>query len=204
MPPPNVRGTPDILYICLITISLSVYTAINPDIPRPGKRRAWLSRVRWFITGILAPEYVTWSAFIQHREARKLVSYLNGRYKQLNPPSSRATARPVGLTYGFFMAMGGPRFDIDGFYDNGETSECLTPNGCKRLADLGTFIEVSDNPIGRPQKANALGKLFVCLEVMWMSTQCAARISIGLPLTLLEIHTSAHVICAIAIYTLWF
>lgn len=204
MPPPTARGTSDILYTCLITISLCVYTAIHPNIPRPGSRRAWLNRTGWVITGILAPEYVMWTAFMQHREARQLVSFLNNKHRELNPASNKATDRHFDLTYGFFVAMGGFRIDIPGVYKNGETSECFTAKGCKRLAELGTFLEIDDRAIGRRQKANSVAKLFVCLEVLWMSIQCVARASSGLPLTLIEIHTFVHVLCAIAVYTLWF
>lgn len=204
MSPPRTRGTSDILYTCLITISLCVYTAIHPNIPRPRSRRPWLNRTCWVITGILAPEYVLWTAFNQHREARQLVSFLNAKYKESNPLSSKASDPPFDLPYGFFVTMGGFRVDIDGFVEKGETSECLTVEGCKRLAELGTFIEVGDRAIGCRQKANTLAKLFVCLEVSWMSIQCIARKDSGLPLTLLEIHTFVHVVCAIAIYILWF
>lgn len=204
MSPPTIRGTSDILYTCLITISLCVYTAIHPNIPHPDNRRAWMNRTAWVLTGILAPEYALWTAFTQYLEARQLVSFLNSKYKQRERSSTRGKDPPFNLTYGFFVAMGGFRFTSHGTRETGGSSLCFTAKGCKKLAELGTLIEIDDQAIRGRQKATAVAKLFVCLEVLWMSIQCIARTSSGLPLTLLEIHTFVHVVCAIWIYALWF
>lgn len=204
MPPPKVRGTSDIIYTCVITISLCVYTAIHPNIPHPKNRHQWVNRTGWVLTGILAPEYVLWTAFTQFWEARELVSFLNSEYAKQHQTSGTHTKPRFNLVYGFFVAMGGLRFDDNSVPESGESSRCLTVKGCRELADLGTFIEIDDDAIGRRQKANAFTKVLVCLEVLWMSIQCIARASSGLPLTLLEIHTFVHVVCALAIYGLWF
>jgi hypothetical protein len=54
-------------------------------------------------------------------------------------------------------------------------------------------------------KSDELGKLFVLGQVVWFGLQCIARKATGLPVTLLEINTAVHVVCAIGIYALmWF
>ena len=202
MPPPQVRGTSDILYTCLITISLCIYTAIHPNIPRSKKRKLWIQRTLWVLTGIIAPECVLWTAVKQLYEAKRLVIDLKTEW--LRQKSSDPMPH-FDLTYGFFAAMGGIRVSyFEGETENEEKSECITPAGLKLLAKLGTFIPEEPKLRDRRSKANAFAKLVVCLEILWMSLQCITRKALGLPLSLLEIHTFVHVICATVVYTCWF
>ncbi|KAF8249274.1 hypothetical protein K440DRAFT_544157, partial [Wilcoxina mikolae CBS 423.85] len=43
----------------------------------------------------------------------------------------------------------------------------------------------------------------VCAQTVWMMAQCIARKSNALPITLLEGHTMAHVLCAVFMYGFW-
>jgi hypothetical protein len=204
MPPANVRGTSDIIYTCITTITLCVYTAIHPNIPHPDAKRQWRDRTAWVIVGIIAPEYVLWIAFTQFSEARQLVKVLNEEYIRHKDPSHANRNKQFSLAYGFFIAMGGLRFDFTYLDSIAERSQCLTVQGCMELARIGTFFHIDQDIIRRKREANALAKVVVCLEVLWMSIQCIARATSALPLTLMEIHTFAHVVCAIVIYGLWF
>lgn len=50
---------------------------------------------------------------------------------------------------------------------------------------------------------DALGKTIVCSQAIWMVIQCISRNASGLPVTLLELHTAMHVICALVMYLFW-
>jgi hypothetical protein len=79
----------------------------------------------------------------------------------------------------------------------------LTPDGVIELAQRDCWIYLPPERIAAKSKADVLQKALVLLQVSYMATACVARRAYGLPLTLLEIHTMAHVICAVAMYVLW-
>jgi hypothetical protein len=80
----------------------------------------------------------------------------------------------------------------------------LTPNGVLQLAHRDFWIYIKPERIAAKSKADVLQKALVLLQVSYTATTCVARRVYGLPLTLLEIHTMVHVICAVAMYALWF
>ena len=52
-------------------------------------------------------------------------------------------------------------------------------------------------------KADSLAKALVCVQGLWMISQTIARKASGLPVTLIEFYTSAHVCCALMLYLTW-
>ncbi|KAH6682341.1 hypothetical protein F5X68DRAFT_25372 [Plectosphaerella plurivora] len=80
----------------------------------------------------------------------------------------------------------------------------LTPEGTLDLARLGQWLYISPGRISDRSKADSLQKGLIVLQVSWMLTSCIARKWYGLPLTLLEVHTMVHVVCAFVMYALWF
>lgn len=77
----------------------------------------------------------------------------------------------------------------------------------KRLAFLakhGHFVKISDPAIRDKSKADMLAKSLICIQMGWMLVQTVFRKLVGYPVTLLEVHTSVHVACAIVMYGLWF
>ncbi|KAI5808466.1 hypothetical protein DFH27DRAFT_459108, partial [Peziza echinospora] len=52
-------------------------------------------------------------------------------------------------------------------------------------------------------KTDWLAKAMVCLQASWIIIQCVVRKAEGLPVTLLEINTVMHVVCALLMYLLW-
>jgi hypothetical protein len=123
------------------------------------------------------------------------------------------------MKFAFFVAMGGvhvPVADMEpermpypeswpweprGDHFSGRAR--LTPDGVLQLAKMGHFLSLSSSSIDDKSKADVLQKLIVGGQVTWMVTQCIARAAYGLPLTLLEIHTMAHVTCAFVMLLLW-
>ena len=52
-------------------------------------------------------------------------------------------------------------------------------------------------------KSDGLTKCIVILQAVWFCLQCLARIHQQLPVSLLELNTFAHALCALIIYILW-
>jgi len=75
---PNVRGTYTLLYSCIITLFLCVWTAYHPNIPSTKPSGSLIAkRLRWVIAGTLAPEIVLFCAWQQYWAGRQLKKELN-------------------------------------------------------------------------------------------------------------------------------
>jgi hypothetical protein len=85
----------------------------------------------------------------------------------------------------------------------GTIGRTVTVDGALRLAELGILPNVSRTFIRERSKSNLLAKGLVCFQVSWMLIQTIARKIAGLPVTLLELNTLAHVGCAVAMYAAW-
>ena len=108
-----------------------------------------------------------------------------------------------GLSYGFFVIMGGfITRDIKHISDGFEYAT-ITSKGVLELAREGKFLDVSPEVIQDRSKANVIGKGLVCVQVIWFTVQCIARAAARYPLVLLEVHTMVHVFCALLMYILW-
>ena len=136
------------------------------------------------------------------------------------------------MKYAFFVVMGGVRIEaskISRFlsrHDIDTTSEwarmpedrklalfsgqtpkqtlLLNPQGILDLSSCGCWVYISKLKINAKSKADPIQKTLVLLQVSCMIVQCIVRRTYGLPLTLLEVHTMVHVICAILLYVFWF
>lgn len=75
----NYRGTSDILWSCLLTLTACIYNAIHLNVPRghETKLRRLGRKIAWVATALFAPEIVLFAAYSQYEEARKLVEVLN-------------------------------------------------------------------------------------------------------------------------------
>jgi len=62
---------------------------------------------------------------------------------------------------------------------------------------------VNRSHIQEKSKADLLAKGLVCFQVLWVAGQAIGRKLAGYPMTLLEIHTLVHVVCALIMYGLW-
>ena len=81
----------------------------------------------------------------------------------------------------------------------------LTPKGLILLAKSEPDLvpDISADDIMDKSKANALAKAIVCVQALWFCLDVLTRLGFGLPITLLELNTFAHAICALAIYYIW-
>ncbi|KAM0219864.1 hypothetical protein ACHAQD_006202 [Fusarium lateritium] len=126
----------------------------------------------------------------------------------------------IDLKYAFFIVMGAVRFDVHDilsipdldltaakyFEDLGPRRKSVRPGPALIIwfAKRGHWIKIRKQDIDDKSKADTLQKALVLIQVAWMVIQCIARRISDLPLTLLEIHTMVHVVCAMILYACWF
>ena len=106
--------------------------------------------------------------------------------------------------------MGGYCFNTDGdpnrVWPHGTNRLTLTPGGLELLLTNFPYLElpyVSGKEISDKGKANQLAKGIVCAQALWFCVQAVGRVAESLPLSLLELNTFAHALCALFIYMLW-
>ncbi|KAI1042891.1 hypothetical protein LB505_000975 [Fusarium chuoi] len=214
---PNIRGTLDILQSCILTLIACIYTALHLDVP---VKTAWhyifLYKLKWVAITLFAPEIALYMAADQLQQAWNLRSKL--RSLQKTTPSD-ADHIDIDMAYTFFIIMGGVRVNVDDilsipdlhnkafrFFESMERpySVRLSPRTVTWLAERGHWIPISKKKIDDKSKADYFQKILVVMQVIWMVLQCIARKIQNLPLSLLEVHTMVHVVCAIFLYLCWF
>lgn len=96
--------------------------------------------------------------------------------------------------------------------------ERVWPQWCNTLTMTPAFVEeclakpafdsidlsfLTRDKINARQKVDHFAKTLVVLQALWFCTQFVARIQQSLPVSLLELNTFAHSVCALFIYVLW-
>ncbi|KAL8727725.1 MAG: hypothetical protein Q9166_005838 [cf. Caloplaca sp. 2 TL-2023] len=106
--------------------------------------------------------------------------------------------------------MGGFVFDLEegssrsiDVFTNKVPRLTLTPRGVALLAACGYLPKISEEDILDKNKSDNVSKLLSVLQALWMLVQIISRLRGKLPVTLLEVNTLAHIVCAIIIYGLW-
>ena len=86
--------------------------------------------------------------------------------------------------------------------DTGEAGGTLTPHGVLWMARKGWLPvdAVSPEFVRDKSKVNALAKILVCFQAGWMIVQAIGRFAAGQEVTLLELHTVLHALCAGTMY----
>ncbi|TKA66839.1 hypothetical protein B0A55_08819 [Friedmanniomyces simplex] len=126
------------------------------------------------------------------------------------PPWKKPSRRhPWTTVHSQFALMGGFAIDLGSFDENfvpGKPERLvLTADGLKLLATIEPSLipDVSREAIQDKSKASPLAKTIVCLQAFWFCIQCATRLAQDLSISLLELNTFAHALCAFLIYALW-
>lgn len=88
-------------------------------------------------------------------------------------------------------------------YIPGSPQLSITAHGIAILAEHGHLPDIPESFITDKSKADNIAKFLAIVQAGWLLVQCIARVAIHLPLTFLEIITSAHVICTLLMYLLW-
>lgn len=75
---PSGRGTWNILYSCIFTLVLCVWTSVHLNVPG-FEDGPWINirrKVKWVVVALLAPEYVVFTAFQQWFAAKTFLNEL--------------------------------------------------------------------------------------------------------------------------------
>lgn len=78
VPDPDNRGTWSLLYSCVFTLVLCVWTAIHLNVPSYHESHIsqWLRKLKWVLLAIIAPEFGVYTACEQYSRAKKLIHQL--------------------------------------------------------------------------------------------------------------------------------
>ena len=68
---------------------------------------------------------------------------------------------------------------------------------------LHELPNLSLEEINSRSRANWFAKILVCVQAVWFIAQCITRLAQKIPISLLELNTFGHAICALLIYYLW-
>ena len=110
------------------------------------------------------------------------------------------------MVHGFYAAMGGFVFDLaseDGhpempaFLPQNRTRVTLTSVGVRYLMEHCPSLipDISETSIIDRTGTSSLDKALLIAQLAWFCTNCTARLSQRLPLSLLEATTVAHSLC---------
>lgn len=107
--------------------------------------------------------------------------------------------------------MGGFAFDTsdlsleEKFLPGGRDRVTLTPRALLLIAEheLSLLPDLSVNEIMDKSKANRFAKTIVCVQAIWFMAETISRIAQGLSISLLELNTFAHTLCALIIFFFW-
>ena len=189
---PDERGTLDIIWSCLATLYLCLYTMLHLNIPAPEERiGAHLGRkLRWTFLGLLAPEIPMLFACGQWASAKRSVESMHA----------------LGYTcwtveHAFYADMGGfvlHPADHEPFPLSAKLVEYLVRHGfiCEPSAAI-TREEIRDK-----SKSDGISRLVTCMQAGSLLLRVIGRAAVGLPITPLELSTLCVVGCSFT--TLWF
>ena len=199
------RGTSDILWSCLATIILCVWTVIHLPVPccirfekgrrvpseppRTFRNRVIRSGIVPAVISIIVPEFLTLTAIsdlIIAWSTQKEFSRMNWT-----------------LTHAFWLQMGGfcletpcgLRMQISKNHVRSAISQ--SPGWLSKLQD------VEEDRINDRAKSNPLSKFIACGQTLWLVTQVVTRLCQHQAVTLLEVSTTAYAACALSAYVAW-
>jgi hypothetical protein len=69
--------------------------------------------------------------------------------------------------------------------------------------DAAALIPLQRAALQNPGKASVLAKIITCTQALWFCSQCIARLSQNMAISLIELNTFAHCISAFFIYAFW-
>jgi hypothetical protein len=187
---PDGRGTIDIIWGCLLTILLCVWTVLTINVPAKDTT-LWeftLTKLKWMAITLFGPEWLFGVAGGQWSYARRSV-------KQFKDAGIEWTMRQS-----FFADMGGIRVSLkdDEFPVNSRHLLVFVNLGLVKLSTI------TPDAINDRSKADGIAKLFTILQTGWFILQCVARLAQQISITSLELSTIAFVVCTIGTNIMWF
>ncbi|KAN0076531.1 hypothetical protein V8E54_006673 [Elaphomyces granulatus] len=184
---PSGRGTAGLLYTCLITIFLCVWSALHISIPARNYSQTenFFYKVKLAVVAIIAPELVFLNAINEYFFIREALDELPGGLKFTE-------------THIWFIIMGGLEMQCtDGTHRLSftELKDLIT-----KKAIPASSIAITEEEISDRSKTDRLSKLIACLQIPWFVIQLTGRAVQHLPTINLELFTLGIVVCSLGTY----
>ncbi|KAL9131223.1 MAG: hypothetical protein Q9175_006823 [Cornicularia normoerica] len=146
---------------------------------------------------------------VQPSQTMPHLTILQGNSDAVSPSEYRLH-NPWTRTHSFYANMGGFVFDLEescpterNTFTAKHSRLTVTPRGMALLARCGFLPKISKEDILDKSKSDNMSKMISVVQALWMLAQIIGRLIIDLPVTLLEVNTLAHIMCAMIIYILW-
>jgi hypothetical protein len=127
-------------------------------------------------------------------------------------PKASSNSQTFDISHGFLIVMGGLVVDMSRDPDRVWPTWCdsltVTPACVEQCFGRGLFDDVdlsflSKESIAGRSKSDYFTKLITSVQALWFCAQFFVRLGESLPVSLLELNTFAHSICALTTYCLW-
>ncbi|KAL6354465.1 hypothetical protein LRP88_11802 [Fusarium phalaenopsidis] len=116
------------------------------------------------------------------------------------------------LVHSFVIVMGGLSVDMSGDPERTWPTYCnrltLTPACFEECFGRDEFLDIDlgflrKETISSREKTDHLAKALIIIQALWFCVQFIGRLAQALPVSLLELNTFAHALCALFVYVLW-
>jgi hypothetical protein len=190
---PDGRGTLDILWSCLITISLYSWTVLCLNVPPPYWGQWRLLRQKLLMAGLggIGPEFIFQLALAQWTSAcRSVESFHDLGHSKWS------------MTHAFFADMGGFVLHAEDhipFPLDGEQVLYLVKEGYVAVPT----VVVDKMEIQDKNKGDGMARFLTVCQIIWFSVNSISRIIQHLAITTLELTTLGFILCTLGTYFFW-
>ncbi|KAK0230081.1 hypothetical protein IW262DRAFT_377377 [Armillaria fumosa] len=180
------RTTFNIFWSSLATIFACIWVAIHPNVPGPNLvNKGWffvsvLRRAELMIVTVFAPEVITIWAFRQYFTARSI---------------HKLCPKTLSLKHGFLVSMGAFEFS-----DHCPVTRQNLEDNDELVITLG---RITKEEIDDRNKGDGLSKGIAIIQATWFLMQCAARLKLNLPITILEAVAVGYAVFTVINYAAW-
>lgn len=201
---PDGRGTMTIIWTCLSTLLLCIWSSWHPDVPStPARAKFWrrtLDKICMVLCLLVVPEAGVATAMHQAAAA-----YLTARMFRENDYPQWTMA------HCFYAEMGGVYLDVGRAEGErqGTWDRYCERLGIERLLwafeddKLPKTPPITAEEIGELSKADFLAKAIALGQVVWFLVSLVARKAQGLAISQMEVTVAAYVFYAAVVYVAW-
>jgi hypothetical protein len=137
------------------------------------------------------------------RELRSFLAEQNNLRKDRLDAEMHDVRAPWTMQTAFYATSGS--YVYRSRYTTGETVDTLDLRTLEFLAsrEPETLLPLRIAASQNPGQASGIIKIITCIQAAWFCSQCIARMSSGIAISLLELNTFAHCVSAFFIYGFW-
>lgn len=144
--------------------------------------------------------YTAWRQWTSARHLKNELTRSKDERAILMDSSGPSFLGNWSMLHSFFVEMGGYVIER-----KGEKNVTLTAKGVIRMVELGYKLpRLSEADIQDRSKADPITKVITCAQAGYMIAEVISRRAADLPITMLEINTLGHAVCALGMFTFWF